>query len=73
MLEDYRALKAADPSFTPARSAVSNPYVRVPRDLLGVAAATQPAVPTTPSRSTSSRTRKGNLVSARTAESLLGP
>jgi hypothetical protein len=48
MLEDYRALKAADPSFAPARSAVSNPYVRVPRDLQGVAAATQPAAPDDP-------------------------
>jgi hypothetical protein len=48
MLEDYRALKAADPSFAPARPAVANPYVRVPRDLLGVAAATQPAGPEDP-------------------------
>ncbi len=43
LLEDYRALKAADPSVAPARPAVANPYVRVPRDLLGVAAASGPA------------------------------
>ena len=48
MLEAYRVLKAADPSFAPARPAVANPYVRVPRDLLGVAAATQPAGPEDP-------------------------
>jgi Ferritin-like len=49
MLEDYRAL-AADPSFAPARPAVANPYVRVPRDLLGVAAASGPADPEDPFR-----------------------
>jgi hypothetical protein len=48
MLEDYRALAADDPSFAPARPAVANPYVRVPRDLLGVAAASGPAAPDDP-------------------------
>ena len=48
MLEDYRAVAAADASFAPARPAVANPYVRVPRDLLGVAAASGPAVPDDP-------------------------
>jgi hypothetical protein len=48
MLEDYRALAAADPSFAPARPAVTNPYVRVPRDLLGLATATGPAAPDDP-------------------------
>jgi hypothetical protein len=48
MLEAYRALAADDPSFAPARPAVANPYVRVPRDLLGVAAATGPAAPDDP-------------------------
>ena len=48
MLEDYRALAAADPSFSPARPAVTNPYVRVPRDLLGLATATGPAAPDDP-------------------------
>jgi hypothetical protein len=48
MLESYQALKAADPSFAPAHPAVTNPYVRVPRDLLGVTAATQPADPDNP-------------------------
>src|SRR4029450_8412971 len=48
MLESYRALKAADPSFSPARPAVTNPYVRMPRDLLGGAAASGPAAPDDP-------------------------
>jgi Ferritin-like len=48
MLEDYRALAAADASFAPSRPAVANPYVRVPRDLLGVAAASGPAAPDDP-------------------------
>jgi Ferritin-like len=48
MLEEHRALAADDPSFTPARPAVANPYVRVPRDLLGVAAASGPADPDNP-------------------------
>jgi hypothetical protein len=48
MLEDYRALAADDASFAPARPAVVNPYVRVPRDLLGVAAANGPAAPDDP-------------------------
>jgi hypothetical protein len=50
MLESYQALKVADPSFAPARPAVTNPYVRVPRDLLGVAVPTQPAGPDNPFR-----------------------
>jgi hypothetical protein len=50
MLEEYRALAADDPSFAPARPSVANPYVRVPRDLLGVAPATQPADPDDPFR-----------------------
>jgi hypothetical protein len=50
MLEEHRALAADDPSFAPARPAVANPYVRVPRDLLGVAAATGPADPGDPFR-----------------------
>jgi hypothetical protein len=37
ILEDYQALAADDASFAPDRPAVANPYVRVPRDLLGVA------------------------------------
>jgi len=45
ILESYQALKVGDPSFAPARPAVTNPYVRVPRDLLGVTAAIQPADP----------------------------
>jgi hypothetical protein len=48
MLEDYRAVAAADASFAPAGLAVTNPYVRVPRDLLGVAAANGPAAPDAP-------------------------
>jgi hypothetical protein len=48
LLESYRALAAADPSFVPARPAVANPYVRVPRDLLGVAAASGPAASVDP-------------------------
>jgi hypothetical protein len=55
MLEDYRALQATDPSFAPAHPAVANPYVRVPRDLLGVADASGPAAPDDPFRATSSR------------------
>jgi hypothetical protein len=43
ILEDYRALAADDPSFAPAWPAVANPYVRVPRDLLGVPAGSGPA------------------------------
>src|SRR4030095_8041615 len=39
MLESYRALKAADPSFSPARPTASNPYIPVPRPLRGVGAA----------------------------------
>ena len=50
MLEDYRALAADDPSLAPARPAVANPYVRVPRDLLGVAAGSGPADPGDPFR-----------------------
>jgi Ferritin-like len=50
MLEDYQALTADDPSFAPARPAVANPYVRVPRDLLGVAAGSGPAAPGDPFR-----------------------
>jgi hypothetical protein len=48
VLGDYRALKAADPSFAPAHPAVANPYVRVPRDLLGLATASESAVPDEP-------------------------
>lgn len=48
MLESYRAMKAADPSFSPARPSVTNPYVRVPRDLLGLATASGPAAPDDP-------------------------
>jgi hypothetical protein len=48
ILEDYRAMKAADPSFAPARPSVTNPYVRVPRDLLGLAMASGPAAPDDP-------------------------
>jgi hypothetical protein len=50
MLEEHRALAADDGSFAPARPAVANPYVRVPRDLLGVAAANGPADPGDPFR-----------------------
>jgi hypothetical protein len=50
MLEDYRALAADDPSFAPARPAVANPYVRVPRDLLGVPAGSGPVAPGDPFR-----------------------
>ena len=49
-------MKADDPSF-PARPSVTNPYVRVPRDLLGLATASGPAAPDDPRGSTSSRTR----------------
>jgi hypothetical protein len=48
ILEAYRAMKADDPSFSPARPSVTNPYVRVPRDLLGLATATGPAAPDDP-------------------------
>jgi hypothetical protein len=48
ILEAYRAMKAADPSFAPARPSVTNPYVRVPRDLLGLATASGPAAPDDP-------------------------
>jgi Ferritin-like len=48
LLQSYRALAADDPSFAPARPAVANPYVRVPRDLLGVAAGSGPAAPGDP-------------------------
>jgi len=48
ILEAYRAMKAADPSFSPARPSVTNPYVRVPRDLLGLATASGPAAPDDP-------------------------
>ena len=48
MLEEYRTLAADDPSFAPARPSVTNPYVRVPRDLLGVTAAAGPAAPDDP-------------------------
>ena len=48
MLKDYRALAADDPPFAPARPAVTNPYVRVPRDLLGVPAGSGPAAPDDP-------------------------
>jgi hypothetical protein len=48
MLESYQALQAADPSFAPAHPAVTNPYVRVPRDLLGVATTSRPAGPEDP-------------------------
>jgi hypothetical protein len=48
LLQSYRALAAADPWFVPARPAVANPYVRVPRDLLGVSAASEPAAPDDP-------------------------
>ena len=48
ILEAYRALAAADPSFAPAHPAVTNPYVRVPRDLLGLATASGPAAPDDP-------------------------
>ena len=41
-------MKAADPSFSPARPSVTNPYVRVPRDLLGLATASGPAAPDDP-------------------------
>jgi hypothetical protein len=50
MLEDYQALAADDPSFAPAHPAVANSYVRVPRDLLGVSAASGPAAPDDPFR-----------------------
>ena len=50
ILEEYRTLAADDPSFAPTRPAVANPYVRVPRDLLGVAAASGPAAPDDPFR-----------------------
>jgi Ferritin-like len=43
MLESYRDLKGRDPSFAPARPALTNPYVRVPRDLMRLAGATGPA------------------------------
>jgi hypothetical protein len=48
VLEAYRAMKAADPSFSPARPSVTNPYVRVPRDLVGLATASGPAAPDDP-------------------------
>ena len=48
ILEEYRALAAADPAFAPARPSVTNPYVRVPRDLLGLATASGPATPDDP-------------------------
>jgi hypothetical protein len=48
ILEAYRTMKAADPSFSPARPSVTNPYVRVPRDLLGLATASGPAAPDDP-------------------------
>jgi hypothetical protein len=48
ILEEYRALAADDPSFAPARPSVTNPYVRVPRDLLGLATASGPAAPDDP-------------------------
>jgi hypothetical protein len=48
ILEAYRAMKADDPSLSPARPSVTNPYVRVPRDLLGLATATGPAAPDDP-------------------------
>ncbi|HXQ54642.1 MAG TPA: ferritin-like protein [Actinomycetes bacterium] len=48
ILEAYRALKAADPTFAPTRPSVTNPYVRVPRDLLGLATASGPAAPDDP-------------------------
>jgi Ferritin-like len=48
ILEAYRAMKAADPSFSPALPSVTNPYVRVPRDLLGLAMASGPAAPDDP-------------------------
>jgi hypothetical protein len=48
ILEAYRAIKAADPSFAPACPAVTNPYVRVPRDLFGLATASGPAAPDDP-------------------------
>jgi Ferritin-like len=50
ILEEYRTLAADDPSFAPARPVVANPYVRMPRDLLGVAAASGPAAPDDPFR-----------------------
>jgi Ferritin-like len=48
ILEAYRAMQAADPSFAPARPSVTNPYVRVPRDLLGLATVSGPAAPDDP-------------------------
>jgi hypothetical protein len=48
MLEDYQALAGDDASFAPARPSVTNPYVRVPRDLLGMATASGPAAPDDP-------------------------
>ena len=48
ILEAYRAMQAADPSFSPARPSVTNPYVRVPRDLLALATASGPAAPDDP-------------------------
>jgi Ferritin-like len=48
ILEAYRAMKAADPSFSPARPSVTNPYVRVPRDLHGLATVSGPAAPDDP-------------------------
>src|SRR5215217_4781055 len=48
ILEAYRAMKAADPFFSPARPSVTNPYVRVPRDLVGLATVSGPAAPDDP-------------------------
>jgi Ferritin-like len=48
ILEAYRAMKAADPAFSPAHPSVTNPYVRVPRDLFGLATASGPAAPDDP-------------------------
>jgi hypothetical protein len=48
ILKAYRAMKAADPSFSPVRPSVTNPYVRVPRDLHGLATASGSAAPDDP-------------------------
>jgi hypothetical protein len=37
ILEEYRALKQADPSFAPARPVLANPYARMPQDSYGTA------------------------------------
>jgi Ferritin-like len=48
ILAASRAMRASDPAFAPAQPSVTNPYVRVPRDLVGLAAAGGPAAPDDP-------------------------